>query len=163
MDCSPPGSSTHGILQARILEWVAMPSSMGSSPPVDRTPRLLCLLHRQADSLPLAPPGKPEARDPPKSPPDLTLPARLFLGSLLLPTSTSQCKKKSSVTVCPESEVAQLCPTLCDPVDCSLPHSSNHRIFQARVLDRVAISFSRGSSQPRDQTPGLIVGRCFTV
>ena len=111
------GSSGHGILQARILEWVAMPSSMGSSPPVDRTPRLLCLLHRQADSLPLAPPGKPEARDPPKSPPDLTLPARLFLGSLLLPTSTSQCKKKSSVTVCPESEVAQLCPTLCDPVD----------------------------------------------
>ena len=51
MDYSPPGSSTHGILQARILEWVAMPSSVGSSPPVDRTPRLLCLLHRQADSL----------------------------------------------------------------------------------------------------------------
>ena len=33
MDCSPPGSSVHGILQARILEWVAMPSSRGSSPP----------------------------------------------------------------------------------------------------------------------------------
>ena len=31
MDCSPPGSSAHGILQARILEWVAMPSSRGSS------------------------------------------------------------------------------------------------------------------------------------
>ena len=31
MDCSPPGSSVHGILQARILEWVAMPSSKGSS------------------------------------------------------------------------------------------------------------------------------------
>ena len=37
MDCSPPGSSVHGILQARILEWVAMPSSMGSSRPRDRT------------------------------------------------------------------------------------------------------------------------------
>ena len=36
-DCSPPGSSVHGILQARILEWVAMPSSRGSSPPRDRT------------------------------------------------------------------------------------------------------------------------------
>ena len=37
MDCNPPGSSVHGILQARILEWVAMPSSRGSSPPRDRT------------------------------------------------------------------------------------------------------------------------------
>ena len=33
MDCSPPGSSVHGILQARMLEWVAMPSSKGSSQP----------------------------------------------------------------------------------------------------------------------------------
>ena len=37
MDCSPPGSSVHGILQARILEWVAMPSSMGSSRHRDQT------------------------------------------------------------------------------------------------------------------------------
>ena len=36
MDCSPPGSSVHGILQARILEWIAMPSSRGSSQPRDR-------------------------------------------------------------------------------------------------------------------------------
>ena len=36
MDCSPPGSSVHGILQARILEWLAMPSSRGSSQPRDR-------------------------------------------------------------------------------------------------------------------------------
>ena len=48
-----------------------------------------------------------------------------------------------------ESEVAQLCPTLCDPMDCSPPGSSIHGIFQARVLEWVAISFSRGSSQPR--------------
>ena len=41
-----------------------------------------------------------------------------------------------------ESEVAQSCPTLCDPMDCSLPGSSVHRIFQARVLEWVAISFS---------------------
>ena len=45
-----------------------------------------------------------------------------------------------------ESEAAQLCPNLCDPVDCSLPGSSVHGIFQARVLEWVAISFSRGSS-----------------
>ena len=37
MDCTPSGSSIHGILQARILEWIAMPSSRGSSPPGDRT------------------------------------------------------------------------------------------------------------------------------
>ena len=37
MDCTPPGSSVHGILQARILEWVAIPSSKGSSRPTDRT------------------------------------------------------------------------------------------------------------------------------
>ena len=37
MDCSPPGSSVHGILQARILEWVAIPLSRGSSQPRDRT------------------------------------------------------------------------------------------------------------------------------
>ena len=37
MDCSPPGSSVHGILQARILEWVAMPSTMGSFLPRDQT------------------------------------------------------------------------------------------------------------------------------
>ena len=63
-----------------------------------------------------------------------------------------------------ESEVAQSCLTLCDPMDGSVPESSVHGIFQARVLDWVAISFSRGSSQPRDQTRvSRIVGRCFTV
>ena len=62
MDCSPPNSSVHGILQARILEWVAMPSSRGSSRPRDRTHISLCLLHWQADSLPLLPPGKMEKK-----------------------------------------------------------------------------------------------------
>ena len=45
-----------------------------------------------------------------------------------------------------ESEVAQWCLTLCYPMDCSLPGFSVHGIFQARVLEWVAISFSRGSS-----------------
>ena len=45
-----------------------------------------------------------------------------------------------------ESEVAQSCPTLCNPVDCSLPGSSIHGILQARILEWVAISFSRDSS-----------------
>ena len=45
-----------------------------------------------------------------------------------------------------EREVAQLCPTLRDPMDCSLPGSSVHGIFQARVLEWIAISFSKGPS-----------------
>ena len=63
-----------------------------------------------------------------------------------------------------ESEVAQLCLTPCDPMDCSLPGFSVHWIFQARVLGWVAISFSRGSSRARDRIQvSHIVGRRFTL
>ena len=47
MDCSPPGSSVHGILQARILEWVAIPSSRGSSHLRDRTVSSVPCISRQ--------------------------------------------------------------------------------------------------------------------
>ena len=53
------------------------------------------------------------------------------------------------LSVCAQS--LQSCPTLCDPVDCTLPGLSVHGILQARILEWVAISFSRGSSQPRNQ------------
>ena len=60
--------------------------------------------------------------------------------------------------------VAQSCPTLCDPTDCSPPGSSVHGILQARMLEWVAILFSRGPSWPRDQTQvSLIAGRFFTI
>ena len=63
-----------------------------------------------------------------------------------------------------ESEVAQSCPTLWDPMDGSLPDSSIHGIFQARILEWFGISFSRGSSPPRDWTQvAHTVGRLFTV
>ena len=63
-----------------------------------------------------------------------------------------------------ESEVAKSCPTLCDPVDYSTTGSSIHGILQARVLEWVAISFSRGSSWPRDRTQvSRIPGRCFNL
>ena len=92
MHYSLPGSSVHGILQARILEWVATES---------------------------------------------------------------------------ESEVAQSCLTLCNPMDNSLPGSTIHGIFQARVLEWGAISYSRRSSQSRDWTQVShmvgIVGRRFTI
>ena len=54
MDYSPPGSSVHGILQVRILDKVAMPSSRGSSQPKDQTQVSVHLLHWQASSVPLA-------------------------------------------------------------------------------------------------------------
>ena len=70
-----------------------------------------------------------------------------------------QCMKVKS-----ESKVVQSCLTLSDPMDCSPPGSSVHGILQARVLEWVAISFSRGSSQPRDRTQvSCTVDRCFTV
>ena len=63
-----------------------------------------------------------------------------------------------------ESEVTQSCLTLCDPMDCSLPGFPVHGVFQARVLEWVAISFSRGSFWPRDRTQvSCIAGRCFTL
>ena len=63
-----------------------------------------------------------------------------------------------------ESEVAQSCLTLCNPMDCSLPGSSVHGIFQAIVLEWIAIFFPRVSSQPRDRTQvSCIVDRRFTI
>ena len=60
--------------------------------------------------------------------------------------------------------VAQLCLTFCDSMDCSSPGSSVHGIVQARILEWVAISSSRGSSRPRDQTQvSCIAGGFFTI
>ena len=88
------------------------------------------------------------------------------MGALMLVLSPSQdyCKiqggirhvetfgnKKALVTCCVCSD-AQSCLTLCDPMDCSPPGSSVHGTLQARILEWVVISSSRGSSQPRDQT-----------
>ena len=81
-------------------------------------------------------------------------------------TNTNQIAYNSSEeeTIFNESEVAQSCPTLCDPEDCSLPGSSVRGVLQAIILEWVAISFSRGCSQPRDQTRiSHIAGRHFTL
>ena len=65
------------------------------------------------------------------------------------------------------AKLLQSCLTLCDPMDCSPPGSSVHGILQARILEWVAISLSRGSSWPRDGTASLIspalAGRFFTT
>ena len=118
--------------------WSAEPSpSPGHLPNPGIRPRSPT---RQADSLLSESPGKP-----------LLQPMHIYL--------ITQMKQTNSL-----SEIAQLCPTLCDPMDCRLSGSSIHGIFQARVLEWVAISFSRGSSQPRNQTwVSRIAGRRFTV
>ena len=60
--------------------------------------------------------------------------------------------------------VTQSCPTLFDPMDCSLPGSSVHRNLQARTLEWVSVFFSRGSSRPRDRTQvSCIAGRFFAL
>ena len=85
---------------------------------------------------------------------------RLFSGKTIKGTCV---KRKSWGPKSSESEVTQSCPTLCDPMDCSPPGSSLHGIFQAIVLEWIAISFSRGSSWPRDRTlVSCIAGWCFT-
>ena len=70
----------------------------------------------------------------------------------------------SSVNRNRNRDVAQPCPTLCDPMGCSLPGSSVHGIFHAIVLEWIAISFSRGSSRPTDRIRiSHIVDRRFTI
>ena len=67
------------------------------------------------------------------------------------PANYSCLLKTSHLRVCMCS-VAQSCPTLCDPVDCSPPGSPVHGIVHARILEWIAISYFRGSSQLRDRT-----------
>ena len=83
----------------------------------------------------------------------------IFLGSRIIADGDCSHEIKrhlflgiKAMTNLKEGEVSQLCLTLCNTMDCSLPCSSVHGIFQARILEWVAISFSSGSFQPRDRT-----------
>ena len=113
--CDPVHYTVHGILQARILEWVAFLFSRGSSQPRDRTQ----VSSIAGNSLPAEPHGK------------------FHNVCICMYIYVCVC------CVCVCVLVAQLCPTLCDPIDCSLPDSSVHGVLQARILEWVAISFSK--------------------
>ena len=129
-----------GILQARILEWVAMPSSRGSSQPSNWTQvsRIACRF--------------------------FTVWATRGVLRKYLIINLEKGSRLGIINNAYWSEVAQPCLTLCGPMDCSPPGSSVHGIFQARILEWVAISFSRGSSQPRDRTQvSCIAGGFFTI
>ena len=115
-DCSPSGSSAHGIFLARILERVAISFPRGSSWPRDQT----CI--------------------------SCTGRGILYHWGIR------------------EAQATQLCPILCDPMDCNLLGFSVHGILQARILEWVAIPFSRGSSWPRDWSlVSHVAGRFFTI
>ena len=125
MDYGMPGSSVHGILQARILEWVAIPFSRGSSWPWDWT-RVFCIA-----------------------------------GRFFMVWATREAHR---MCLCVSVLVVQLCLTLCNSTDCSPSGSSVHGICQARILEWVAIPFSRGSFWLRDRTQvSCIAARFFTV
>ena len=135
MDCSLPGSSVHGIFQARVLEWGAIAFSILQPKscffPLLLYSRfsLLLLSHFSRVRLRATPEmAAYQAPHPWDSPGKNTGVGCHFL---------LQCMKVKS-----ESEVAQSCPTLSDPMDCSLPGSSVHGIFQARVLEWGAITQS---------------------
>ena len=142
MDCNLPCSSIHGIFQARVLEWVAISFSRGSFRPRDRA-QVSCIAGRHFTVW-----GTRE--------------------DSYICVAESLCCSPEIITalfviwLC--VWVTQLCLTLCDPMDCSLSGFSSHGILQARVLEWFAISFSRGSSWPKDWTQvSFIAGRFFII
>ena len=152
VDCGSPGSSAHGILQARILEWVANPFSRESSWRRDWT-WVSCIggrfftiwVIREVHNWKSKDLKWVSLEDP-------------WFWVARLPLTFQEC-------LCTKS--LQMHLTLCDPVDCSPPGSSVHGILQARILEQVAISSWRASSWPRDQTlvsyDPIPVGRFFTT
>ena len=135
VDHSPPGYF-HGILQARILERVAIPFSKGSS------------LIRFVVSFHLF---------------EVFVCPYLSL-AVLANTQFTQLTSSSYLQCVCVCTVTQLCLTLCDPMDCRPPGSSVHGILQVRVLEWVVMPSSRGSSWPIDGTQvSLIVSTFFTV
>ena len=136
----PPGSSVHGIFQTRILEWVAISVSRGSSWPRDRIPVFcisclvggilyhwvwvyyIMLLLSRFSCVQLCATPQTAAH---QAPPSLGYSRQEHWSGLPFLSSMQES----------ESEVAQSCPTLSDPMDCSPPGSSIPGILQARVLD----------------------------
>ena len=129
MDSSRPGSTVHGIFQARILQWIEMSSSRGSSWLMDWTP-VSCLFHGQAGSWALAITWEAY----------ICIYIYIYIYIWLLVFSSSV--------------VSWL---FWNSMKWNPPVSSVHGMSHAKILERVAISFSRASSQPRDQSHCLIM------
>ena len=140
MDCSPPGSSLHLILQARALEWLPLPSPEDlPNPGIEPSSPAL-----QVDSLLSERPGSWISG---------------YIGQHFCRNQMMFCESWLSFLdgAC-DLKVTQLCLTLCDPMDYTV-----HGILRARVLEQVAFPVSRGSSQPRGRTQvSNIAGGFFT-
>ena len=93
----------------------------------------------------------------------LLLPLSLSFSCLLTIHSYQQWPEERVQSVKPAAKSLQLCPTLCNPKDCSPPGSYVQEILQARILEWVAMPSFRGSSQPRDQTHVSCFGRRFFI
>ena len=170
MDWSLPGSSVHGIFQARVLEWVAISFSRGSSQPKDRT-RVSCIAGRH---YPLRHQGKPckwygssqwcrktswSRPQPPDFPGDPVV-KNLHSHCRGIPGQGSKDATCTCVCVSRLSHV-RLCAS---PWTVALQAPLSTGILQARMLEWVGISSSRGSSPPSSRTQvSRIAGRFFTI
>ena len=135
IDGSPPGSPVPGILQARTLEWAAISFSNAWKWKVE----VKSLSHVWF----LATPWTTAYQAP--SPMGFSRQEFMSVQIFIVYFSIDS-----------ESEVAQSCPTLCNPVDCSLPGSTVPGILQARILEWVSISFSRGIFPAQGSNPSLL-------
>ena len=160
MDCSSPASFVSGIFQARIPEWVAISFSRGPSQPRDWTwvshiagrffiiwatredneGTVMHLRKQRAAGWPGLPALGPHSCHHTTAP-HFSTPRVQCLSSPFL-----------SFPLLPWSVVVHSYRTLCTSMNCSLPGSSVHGISQVRILELVAVSFSRGSSWPRNWT-----------
>ena len=163
MDCSPPGSPVPGILQARTLEWVAISFSNAWKWKVKvKLLSRVRLLGTPWTAACQAPPSMGFSRQEYWSGVPLPSPMSILAHCLLIAVQSYASWKQRPLKV--KVLVAQSCPALCNPMHCSPPGSSVHGTLLARMLEWVAMPFSRGSFQPRNWTQVFfIAGRFFTV
>ena len=128
LDCSPPGSSVHWGLQARIVEWGCHALLQGIIRTQELNPHLLCLLHWQVGSFPLVPPGMPYLSNSTKT-------AKLKMYAFGITLNIMNFRIKSGFFfLC-----TALCPNVGKPMSCDLPACRQLLWSQTRVA----------SSEPR--------------
>ena len=140
-NCSPPSFSVHGILQTRILEWISIPFSRRTSQPRDQT-LVSCLAGR---FFTVWATGKSPTMEFYSAIKRNAFESVLMSWMNLEPIIQSEVSQKEKYKYCMKVKATQSCLTLCDPMIV-------HGILQAKILEWVALPFSRGSSQPRDRT-----------
>ena len=152
IDSSPPGSPVPGILQARTLEWVAISFSSAWKWKVKvKSLSRVRLLATPWTAAYKAPPSMGFSRQEYWS--GVPLSALSILIKKAEFHSMASLNSTQILAIQFSSVVTQSCLTLCDPMDCSLQRSSVQGIFQARVLEWVAISFSRLMCYLRQKLP----------